>query len=109
MAQKPTHYTIADQGTFPGGKFSQALDVSDGGLAAGASTILLSATSPQHTVLWYNRGWYSGMITDLGRPGFGGTNSFAFGVNDSGQASGQAESSAKDPNNENSCAYGTGV
>lgn len=46
---------------------------------------------------------------DISTPGLGVPNSGAFGVNETGQATVQAESSTKDPNNENFCAYGTGL
>jgi hypothetical protein len=46
----------------------------------------------QHAVLWLN-----GTFTDLGTPGLGGPNS------------GGAETSLKDPNNENFCGYGSGL
>jgi probable HAF family extracellular repeat protein len=47
-------------------------------------------------------------MTDISRPGLGGSNSAAGGVNKFGQIIGQAETSSKDPNNENFCGYGSG-
>jgi len=108
-AQPAPHYTVTDLGTFPKGTFSQANFVSNDGFVTGLSGINSSSTSPQHAVLWYNRGWYKGMITDIGAPGLGGPNSVAYGINASGGAVGQAESSTKDPNGENFCGYGTGL
>lgn len=47
--------------------------------------------SSMHAVLWYQ-----GQKFDIGTPGLGGPNSAAFGVNEFGQAVGQAETSATD-------------
>jgi probable HAF family extracellular repeat protein len=47
--------------------------------------------SSMHAVLWYK-----GQKFDIGTPGLGGPNSAAFGVNEFGQAVGQAETSATD-------------
>jgi probable HAF family extracellular repeat protein len=58
----------------------------------------------QHAVVWLN-----GVITDIGKPGLGGPNSGGGGVNSFGQVIGGAETSLKDPNNENFCGYGTGL
>ena len=44
-------------------------------------------------------------LADLGT--LGGSNSIAFGVNDAGQAVGEAETSASDPNGEDFCGFGT--
>ena len=101
LAQPPRHYTVTDLGTLPGGKFSQAFVVINNGSVAGLATV---ADGKQHAVLWQK-----GLITDISTPGLGGLNSGAFGVNERGQASVQAETSTKDPNNENFCAYGTGL
>ena len=99
-AQSP-HYTVTDIGTLPGGTFSQAAYVNNNGLVAGVSTV---KDGTQHAALWYE-----GLQGDIGIPGLGGPNSGMFGVNKIGQAVGQAESSEKDPNNENFCGYGTGL
>ena len=58
----------------------------------------------QHAVLWYR-----GQAMDISRPGLGGPNSAAFGVNESGLVLVQAEGSAKDPNNENFCGIRNGA
>jgi probable HAF family extracellular repeat protein len=100
IAETP-RYTVTDLGTLPGGTFSQAFFVSDNGLVTGLSTV---ADGTQHAVLWYK-----GRIIDIAKPGLGGPNSAAFGINESGQALVQAEASTKDPNSENFCAYGTGL
>jgi probable HAF family extracellular repeat protein len=101
-AQTPhATYTVTDLGTAPGGTFSQATFVNNNGFVAGIAAI---AGGAQHGYLWYE-----GLKGDIGIPGLGGPNSGAFGVNESGLAMGQAETSTKDPNNENFCAYGTGL
>jgi probable HAF family extracellular repeat protein len=46
---------------------------------------------------------------DIAKPGLGGQNSGAFAVNAKGHVLVQAETSTKDPNGENFCAYGTGL
>ena len=67
----------------------------------GISTV---ADGTQHALLWFEE-----LKFDIGKPGLGGPNSGAFGANVWGQAVGQAEISASDPNNENFCAWGTGL
>jgi probable HAF family extracellular repeat protein len=99
QAPKPARYTITDLGTLPGGTFSQAIGVNRNGLVNGASAL---PDGTLHAVLWYK-----GSIADIGAPGLGGPNSGAFGVNEGGQASGLAETSASDPNGEDFCGYGT--
>ena len=47
-------------------------------------------------------------MTDISKPGLGGPNSAGGGVNKFGQIIGGAETSSKDPHNENFCGYGTG-
>ena len=94
-------YTVKDLGTLKGGAFSQATFVNNFGLAVGLSA---TADGTQHAFLDYK-----GLKFDIGKRGLGGPNNGAFGVNDWGQVSGQAESSATDPNNENFCDYGTGL
>ena len=101
--QKSEHsrYTVTDLGTLPGGTFSQATFVNDSGLITGLSTV---ADGTQHAVLWNK-----GSMTDIAKHAPAGTNSGAFGVNERGQVLVQAETTTKDPNNENFCAYGTGL
>jgi probable HAF family extracellular repeat protein len=102
IAQTPhPRYTVTDLGTLPGGTFSQATYVSNNGFVSGLSAV---TDGTQHAVLWYQ-----GRIIDISKPGLLGPNSGAFGINVRGQAEVQAESSSKDPNNENFCAYGTGL
>jgi probable HAF family extracellular repeat protein len=98
IAQPQPRYTIVDLGTLPGGDFSQAGFVSNSGIVAGMSTV---HDGTQHAVIWGGP-----LRMDIGAPGL---NSFAFGINEKGQVLIQGESSAKDPHNENFCAYGTGL
>jgi probable HAF family extracellular repeat protein len=101
IAQPAPRYALTDLGTLPGGKFSQATGIDNKGLITGVSTV---ADGTQHAVLWQG-----GKIKDIVAPGFEGPNSSAFGSNESGLVGIQAESSVKDPNDENFCAYGTGL
>jgi probable HAF family extracellular repeat protein len=98
MAQP--HYTVTDLGTLPGGSFSQASFVNNSGVVTGVAT---AADGTQHSVLWLG-----GRLFDI-TPRAKGQNSEAFSFNQWGQASVQAEVAAKDPNNENFCAYGSGL
>jgi probable HAF family extracellular repeat protein len=93
------YYRVTDLGTLPGGTFSQATGITNHAVAGGSSTI---SDGTQHAVLWYKKS-----ITDIGTPGLGGPDSAVFGVNESGQASGLAETPARDPNGEDFCGYGT--
>jgi probable HAF family extracellular repeat protein len=99
-AAQAARYKITDLGTLPGGNFSQATFVANNRLLTGIST---TADGTQHAVAWYR-----GSLSDFGKP-LGGPNSGAFGANDAGVISGQAETSHADPNNENFCAYFTGL
>ena len=98
---QPPRYRIADVGTLRGGTFSLASYVNNNGLVTGVSTV---ADGTQHAFLWYQ-----GQFMDIAKPGLGGPNSGAFAVNAGGKVLGQAETSTKDPNGENFCAYGTGL
>jgi probable HAF family extracellular repeat protein len=99
--QSHPRYRVTDLGALPDGTFSQATFVSNSGLVTGIST---ASDGTQHAVLWHR-----GRIIDIGVPGLGGPNSGAFGVNERGQFMVQAESSEKDPFNENFCGYLTGL
>jgi probable HAF family extracellular repeat protein len=96
----PLQYKLTDLGP-SGNPFSQAAGVADNGLVAGFDT---APDGTSHSILWYK-----GRPIDISAPGLGGPNSGAGGVNLSGQVMGQAETSTKDPNNENFCAYFTGL
>ena len=97
-AQSP-RYVLQDLGTLPGGTFSQASDVTDSGVFAGLSS---ASDGTQHAVLWIN-----GRPFDIARGGLGGPNSGAFGINEWGGVSIQAETSASDPYGEDFCGYGS--
>lgn len=94
-------YLIQDLGPLPGGNFSQAGFVNNNGFVAGVAG---AADGTQHAAIWRGSG-----IVDAVKRGLGGPNSFALSINEFGVADGQAESSEKDPYNENFCAYGTGL
>jgi probable HAF family extracellular repeat protein len=104
-AQSSHHgYKVTDLG--PVGRpfsspFSQATSLNNRVLIGGLAAL---PDGTQHAVLWYG-----GRVTDIGTPGLGGPNSGAFGVNERGQVLIGAETSTKDPNNENFCGYGTGL
>lgn len=98
VAQTPS-YTVTDLGP-AGNPFSEGNYLNNNGFVAGVATV----GGAQHAMLWYE-----GISGDIGIPGLGGPNSGAFGVTQWGLAMGQAETSTKDPNNENFCGYGTGL
>jgi probable HAF family extracellular repeat protein len=100
LSAQPPKYTVTDLGP-TGNPFSQANYVNNNGFVAGLATV---AGGAQHATLWYE-----GIEGDIGAPGLGGPNSGAGGVNQFGQAIVGAETSSKDPNNENFCGYGTGL
>jgi uncharacterized membrane protein len=100
QAEHVQRYTVADLGP-AGNPFSQATGLNNHGLVTGLDT---APDGAQHAVLWYE-----GLFTDIGTPGLGGLNSGAGGANKFGQVIGGAETSDKDPNNENFCGYGTGL
>lgn len=96
-AQALPRYTVVDLGTLPGGNFSQATGLNDARLITGLAS---DKDGKQQAMFW------SGPFQmNIGTPGL---NSGAFGANNRGQGTVQAEAPASDPNNENFCAYGTG-
>ena len=100
IAQPAPRYTITDLVTL-GGTFNQATFLNNHGLVTGLASLPDSAT--QHAVLWYKD-----RIMDIAKPGPGGLNSGAVGVNKLGQVELQAETStALDPSGEDFCGYGT--
>jgi probable HAF family extracellular repeat protein len=100
IAADPPRYTVIDLGPV-GNPFSQATWLNDSGLATGFYT---AADGTSHAAVWSD-----GALTDISKPGLGGPNSGAFGINAFGQIGGAAETSRPDPNNENYCGYGTGL
>jgi probable HAF family extracellular repeat protein len=99
-AQPQPHYLITDLGP-TGSPFASANGINNSGVIPGNAA---APDGTQHAVLWYK-----GQLMDISKPGLGGPNSGAFSVNESGLVLVQAESSAKDPNNENFCGNGTGL
>jgi probable HAF family extracellular repeat protein len=97
---QPPHYTLIDLSTAPGDKFGQALGLNNNRVVTGLET---GSDGIQHATLWYMG---LGLKINIGTPGL---NSAALGANDLGEVEIEAESSVKDPNNENFCAYGTGL
>jgi len=81
------HYTIQDLGVVganpsqPG----QPLVIANNGWVSGAAGV----GAAEHAVLWRN-----GEMTDIGNPGLGG-NSMAYGVNELGMVSGEAETTQR--------------
>jgi probable HAF family extracellular repeat protein len=100
LAAQTARFTVTDLGP-SGNPFSQAAGLDDFGMITGVAT---AADGSQHAVIWLN-----GVMTDIGKPGLGGPNSSGGGVNLFGQVIGAAETSLKDPNNENFCGFGTGL
>jgi probable HAF family extracellular repeat protein len=102
--QSRTRYIVKDLGPFPGGTFSYAAFITNNGLVAGrANGKTGHSDGAWHTVLWPQ-----GATTpiDISTPGLGGQNSEAFGVNERGQVSGEAETDQKDPKGEDFCGFG---
>jgi len=99
MAQP--RYSVVDLSTLRGAAFSQATYINNPGVVTGVSA---AADGTQHSVIWYG-----GFIGDFGTNPLGGPNSEVFGINENGQALGQAEGADKDPNGEDFCGYGTGL
>jgi probable HAF family extracellular repeat protein len=100
LGAQPPSYKLTDLGP-AGNPFSQAQALDNFGLITGVAT---ASDGSQHAVVWLN-----GTMTDIGKPGLGGPNSGGGAVNAFGQVIGSAETSLKDPNNENFCGYGSGL
>jgi probable HAF family extracellular repeat protein len=102
---EPVHYTVTDLGAV-GGPPGQPFVIKNTGLISGAAAV---APNVWHAVLWYR-----GRKVDIGTPGLGGpstmrrrakVSSAAFGVNERGQAVGEAETPYSDPNGEDFCGF----
>lgn len=78
----PAHYSVIDLGVV-GGTPGQPYVIRNDGLISGAAA---TPDGRMQAVLWHK-----GRKIDIGTPGLGGPNSAAFGVNELGQAVGQAE------------------
>ncbi len=94
----PVRYAVTDLGMV-GGPPGQPLVIANNGLIAGSAAV---GDTTWHTFLWYR-----GMKIDVGMQALGGASSTAFGLNEFGQAVGQAESSKLDPNHEDFCGFGS--
>ena len=92
-------YSLKDLGP-SGNPFSQAAGIADNGLVVGLDT---ASDGTSHSILWYRH-----RPIDI-NASLGGRNSAAGGINLRAEILGQAETSASDPNNENFCAYSTGL
>ena len=79
IAQQPT-YKLTDLGP-AGNPFSQASAVDDFGLVTGVAS---APDGSSHAVIWLN-----GNMTDIGKPGLGGSNSGGGGVNAFGPGDGR--------------------
>lgn len=95
MAQ-PSRYTVTDLGAV-GATPGQPFFVAPNGLIGGAAA---APNGVMNAMLWYRK-----MKMNIGKTGLGGANSVAFGVNATGQAAGEAETSAADPNSEDFCGF----
>ena len=103
IAQAPTssennsrrsRYIVTDLGNV-GGSPGGPHFIANNGLASGAATV---PNGSMHAFLWFN-----GLKLDIGAPGLGGAHSAAFGVNEVGQAVGEAETSV--PDDEDFCGF----
>ena len=91
-------YFVTDLGP-AGNPSSQAGWLNNSGVITGSDT---ASDGTSHAVLWYGF-----TLLDIGKPALGGPNSSAGSINEFGQVIGSAETSSKDPNNENFCGFGT--
>jgi probable HAF family extracellular repeat protein len=99
IAQPAPRYTVTDLGAVGNTLNGDQYVITNNGLVSGSAAI---SSTIVHAVLWYK-----GLKFDIGTRGLGGPNSAAFGVNEWGQAVGQAETSVR--NTEDFCglnAYG---
>ena len=103
IAQAPTdaenhsrssRYIVTDLGKV-GGSPGGPHFIANNGLVSGAAAV---PNGSMHAVLWFN-----GLKLDIGAPGLGGAHSAAFGVNEEGQAVGEAETSV--PDGEDFCGF----
>jgi probable HAF family extracellular repeat protein len=90
-------YRLTDLG--PVGPGGLPLYISANGIISGAAA---ASDGSDHAVLWYKR-----FKVDIARPGLGGANSIAFGVNAFGQAVGGAETGEPDPSRVDFCGFKT--
>ncbi len=94
IAQPSPRYTVTDLGTV-GGAPGSPYFITSNGLAGGAAA---TPNGSMHLALWYK-----GVRLNIGTPGLGGPSNEGLGVNERGQAVGQAQTSA--PNSEDFCGF----
>jgi probable HAF family extracellular repeat protein len=90
-------YRLTDLG--PIGAAGQVLNIARNGLVAGA---VQQSDNTDHAVLFYGK-----QRLDISRPGIGGKNSLAYGVNVFGLAVGGAETDKQDPGQVDFCGFHT--
>jgi len=97
-ASAPPRYTVTDLGLV-GGPPAQPFVIKNNGLISEAVAVSDN--------VWHAMLWFRGRQIDLAKTsGLGGPSSGAFGVNEWGQAVGEAETSATDANGEDFCGFG---
>jgi len=102
-------HTVYDLGP-AGNPFSSGSSVNNRGVVVGSDTVSDGGSPTSHAVLWYGDLFLDlKQIADTRQPGLLGPNSAAGVVNDSGLVLLGGETLLQDPNNENFCAYGTGL
>ena len=100
----PTQYTATDLGMANGNTPGQPFVIKNDGLIAGSASVSI----PSFSSAWQATLSFLGMQIDLAKTGgTSGLNSAAFGVNEWGQAVGEAESQQSDPKLEDFCGFGT--
>ncbi|WP_353072030.1 hypothetical protein [Tunturiibacter gelidiferens] len=95
-------YTIIDLGPVgPSSSQGQPFTINRRGMVSGETVL----ANPGNTGEWVSQAvLWTGISTKvIGTPGLGGPNSVAFGVNNAGQAVGQADTQTSDPNGEDFC------
>jgi probable HAF family extracellular repeat protein len=96
---QPMHYTITDLGLANGSTPGQPFVIKNNGVIAEAASV---------SEAWHATLSFLGMRIDLAKTGgLGGPNSSAFGVNEGGQAVGEAETKDSDPKLEDFCGFGS--
>jgi probable HAF family extracellular repeat protein len=94
------HYRVTDLGTL-GGTYSYGYGINNAGQVAGGSATASQVGGLAQTAFLWSRG----QMQNLGT--LGGQNSAAGGVNARGEAAIGSETANPDPNNEDSCTFGT--
>ena len=95
LKKQAGRYVITDLG--PMGPAGQPFFVSDNGMVSGTASVI---DGSEHAYLWFK-----GVRTDIGTLGIGIANSWAYVVNERGQAVGLSETWGRDPYNEDFCGF----